>query len=85
MSKDGYLPPGVEEWMIPGNRPEDVAWDKAYEKYCHGNLDEHGCECHSVCKLVEQEREGDCKKLEEMANDILYPADREPPEDVDVE
>lgn len=23
MSRDGYLPPGVESYMIPGNRPED--------------------------------------------------------------
>ena len=23
MSKDGWLPPGVETYMIPGNRPED--------------------------------------------------------------
>ena len=25
------LPPGVSESMIPGNRPEDAAWDKFYE------------------------------------------------------
>lgn len=27
MSKDGYLPPGVTESMIPGDRPEDVEWE----------------------------------------------------------
>ena len=25
------LPPGVNEGMIPGNRPEDMAWDKFHE------------------------------------------------------
>ena len=25
------LPPGVTEGMIPGNRPEDAAWDSTYE------------------------------------------------------
>jgi hypothetical protein len=25
------LPPGVTESMIPGNRPEDIAWEKAWE------------------------------------------------------
>ena len=25
------LPPGVTESMIPGNRPEDVRWDKLVE------------------------------------------------------
>lgn len=31
MSKDGWLPPGVEHNMIPGDRPEDVAWEAAAE------------------------------------------------------
>ena len=26
MSRDGYLPPGVTDSMIPGNTPEDVEW-----------------------------------------------------------
>ena len=26
------LPPGVTEGMLPGNRPEDMAWDEAMEK-----------------------------------------------------
>jgi hypothetical protein len=25
------LPPGVTEGMLPGNRPEDMAWDKLHE------------------------------------------------------
>lgn len=24
----GGLPPGVQEWMIPGNRPEDEFWEQ---------------------------------------------------------
>lgn len=28
MSKDGTLPPGVEAYMIPGNRPEDEDWER---------------------------------------------------------
>ena len=28
MSRDGYLPPGVTDSMIPGNTPEDVEWEK---------------------------------------------------------
>lgn len=31
MSRDGYLPPGVETWMIPGNRPEDEEWEELLE------------------------------------------------------
>jgi hypothetical protein len=31
MSRDGYLPPGVEYSHLPGNRPEDVAWDNAVD------------------------------------------------------
>ena len=26
MSRDGYLPPGVTDSMIPGNTPEDREW-----------------------------------------------------------
>jgi len=26
------LPPGCSEWHIPGNRPEDVAWERMFEK-----------------------------------------------------
>ena len=26
------LPPGVTEGMIPGNRPEDLAWEKFHEE-----------------------------------------------------
>ena len=29
------LPPGVTEGMIPGNRPEDIAWEKL-----HNDIDE---------------------------------------------
>lgn len=25
------LPPGVNEGMIPGNRPEDIAWENLHE------------------------------------------------------
>lgn len=25
------LPPGITEGMLPGNRPEDMAWDKLHE------------------------------------------------------
>ena len=32
MSRDGYLPDGVENWMIPGNRPEEEAFGRAYER-----------------------------------------------------
>jgi len=32
MSQDGWLPPGVELSDIPGNRPEDVAWEIATEQ-----------------------------------------------------
>lgn len=28
MSRDGYLPPGVTDSMIPGNTPEDVEWEE---------------------------------------------------------
>jgi len=31
VSRDGYLPPGVETWMIPGNRPEDEEWEELLE------------------------------------------------------
>ena len=31
MSRDGYLPPGVESYMIPGNRPEDELYEKFTE------------------------------------------------------
>lgn len=31
MSRDGYLPPGVGYSDLPGNRPADVAFDRAYE------------------------------------------------------
>ena len=31
------LPPGVTESMLPGNRPQDIAWDNAIERV----LDEH--------------------------------------------
>ena len=31
MSKDGYLPPGCETNMIPGNRPEDLRIEAASE------------------------------------------------------
>lgn len=34
------LPPGVSESDIPGNRPEDLAWDKFFEKIdvdCNNN------------------------------------------------
>lgn len=31
MSRDGYLPPGVETWMIPGNRPQDEEWEELLE------------------------------------------------------
>lgn len=40
MSKDGYLPPGVEEWMIPGNRPEDYRYEKLLEEISI-HLDKH--------------------------------------------
>ena len=33
MSKDGTLPPGVEAYMIPGNRPEDEAYDKMIDNF----------------------------------------------------
>lgn len=68
MSRDGYLPPGVEEWMIPGNRPIDVAWDKTYEEECN----KERCECYEVCKLIENENEGECKRLQELAEERLY-------------
>ena len=32
MSRDGYLPDGVENWMIPGNSREEEAWGRAYER-----------------------------------------------------
>lgn len=31
------LPPGVSVWMIPGNRPEDEAWERflgVFDKVC---------------------------------------------------
>lgn len=28
MSRDGYLPDGVEDWHIPGNRPQDQHFDE---------------------------------------------------------
>jgi hypothetical protein len=31
MSRDGMLPPGVEESDIPGNRPEDAEWEELLE------------------------------------------------------
>jgi hypothetical protein len=31
MSKDGFLPPGVEDSDIPGNRPEDIEWEELLE------------------------------------------------------
>ena len=41
MSKDGYLPPGVTTSMLPGNRPEDMAWDKFHEEI-DGDCDQMG-------------------------------------------
>ena len=35
------LPPGVDESMIPGNRPEDLAWDKFHEEI-GGDCDQEG-------------------------------------------
>lgn len=35
------LPPGVTESMLPGNRPEDVLFDRAYGDLCEG-LDKAG-------------------------------------------
>lgn len=32
MSKDGTLPPGVEHWGVPGDRPDDVRWDAAMDR-----------------------------------------------------
>ena len=39
MSKFGWdLPPGVSANMIPGNRPEDEAWEKLEEEF-YASLD----------------------------------------------
>ena len=35
------LPPGCEEYMIPGNRPEDIAWDKFIENNLEGLWEEY--------------------------------------------
>lgn len=44
MSRDGWLPPGVEDWHIPGNRPCDDHYDT-----CHCADDAEPvctCGCH---------------------------------------
>lgn len=47
MSKDGYLPPGVEEYMIPGNRPEDILFEKILDETCGK------CPCRNVCRYYD--------------------------------
>ena len=36
------LPPGVTDNMIPGDRPEDIAWEEFYEKWLPDVLAEAG-------------------------------------------
>ena len=64
------LPPGVTDSMIPGNRPEDVAWEKFIESdepwdICAGcedaasdfcmMLDCDQCDAQSECWIIEQQ------------------------------
>lgn len=51
------LPPGVTESMIPGNRPEDVLWDRLVDEVCGS------CDCESVCKHVADGSYEDCSAL----------------------
>ena len=32
------LPPGVDEWDLPGNRPEDAAWDRVYDRLADSGM-----------------------------------------------
>ena len=46
------LPPGVTEGMIPGNRPEDIAWDEFYEWF-EDQCCDHGItvdQAYEICK-----------------------------------
>lgn len=41
-------PPGVSESMIPGNRPQDIAWENAIERAMNEMVDI--CQCnYEVC------------------------------------
>lgn len=33
------LPPGITESMLPGNTPEDILWEKLYDKIYEDSLD----------------------------------------------
>ena len=39
MNGSSNLPPGVTESMIPGNRPEDIAWEKLLDEIGDSGLD----------------------------------------------
>jgi len=43
------LPPGCEVWHIPGNRPEDVAWDEAVEALTEAQVVEWCTEARHDC------------------------------------
>jgi hypothetical protein len=38
------LPPGVTEGMLPGNRPEDMAWEKLHETVDNDAAKENMCD-----------------------------------------
>lgn len=47
------LPPGVTESMIPGNRPEDMAWESFYE-WLDGECAEHGIDVNEAGVIFKQ-------------------------------
>lgn len=72
MSRDGWLPPGVEEWDIPGNRPEDIRADKILERVCDAcpcdreqdappcNYEAHPFDCPRVRSALDDDAERRC-------------------------
>jgi len=46
------MPPGVTESMIPGNRPEDAAWEELYE-WIDDMCDKHGIEPQVLRQIID--------------------------------
>lgn len=80
---DYNLPPGVSISDIPGNRPEDEAWDKLYEETILGYCDKHSIgpeEAAEIWKkgLSQSSDSGDetlRRKIEELRDEWQEQAD----------
>jgi hypothetical protein len=52
MSRDGYLPPGIEDIDIPGNRPGDIEFDNMIE-WIAAFMSDRDITCDDIMECIE--------------------------------